>query len=189
MERRTDHLVIAPGSRLGFLHVSQYLYELLRRDYAYAEREIAVLCIGSVDCVGDALGPLVGSELEAFGARVFGTLDAPVHARELAAALQRIREGGADPVVIAVDACVGPRAEIGNVECWQGSLRAGLALGKPLPEAGDIAVVGIVGADSPANFTTLRHAPLPTVVRLSKAIGQALAVLLHRIESEKRRGR
>lgn len=189
MEKRTDHFVIEPDTRLDFLRLFQYLYEVLRPNYAYLQREIAVLCIGSVECIGDALGPLVGSELEAAGTRAFGTLEAPVHARSLTETLRRVRETLRDPIVIAVDACVGNSAEIGNVESWQGSLRAGLALGKPLPEVGDIAVVGIVGADSQANFATLRRAPLPTVMRLSKTISRGLAVLLRRVEDEKRLGR
>lgn len=187
MEVPADRLVIEPGARLDFLRLSQYLYELLQLEYAYMQREIAVLCIGSVDCVGDALGPLVGSELKAAGARVFGTLETPVHAQSLVSALQRVHGGAQKPVVIAVDACLGRGAEIGNVEAWRGGLRAGLALGKPLPKVGDIAVVGVVGADSASNFAALRGASLPTVVRLSKTIARALAVLLCRVEDEKRR--
>ncbi|NSJ87437.1 DUF1256 domain-containing protein [Blautia hansenii] len=48
--------------------------------------ELVILCIGSDRITGDSLGPLVGHSLSRFSlphARVYGTLDRPVHALNL----------------------------------------------------------------------------------------------------------
>ncbi|MCX7773123.1 MAG: spore protease YyaC, partial [Clostridia bacterium] len=50
------------------------------------ERPVVVMCIGTDRSTGDSLGPLVGDMLTKWklpGVQVYGTLDNPVHARNL----------------------------------------------------------------------------------------------------------
>lgn len=135
--------------------------------------QVTVVCIGSDRYTGDCLGPLVGSMLEEanVGWRVIGTLDNPVHAGNLAEVVTTIP---ARETVIGIDACLGKAHEEGNIECWPGSIKPGLACGNKLPEVGDIAIFGVVNVQSHPGHLTLQSTPLSRVMKLSKIIAQAL---------------
>lgn len=167
----------APTERLA-----GHLAALLRRQEGLAMRPLIALCIGSDRYTGDALGPLVGTLLEEQGACiVYGNLDRPVHAGNLVETINIIGTRYLHPIIIAIDACLGKSSEIGNIEAWEGGVEAGIAVGNRLPCIGHISVVGVVNAGSQLGYLDLQSTPLSIVVKLSRAIGEALTGALRRL--------
>ena len=153
----------------------EHLTMLLNRQEGHAIRPLVALCIGSDRYTGDALGPLIGTQLaEHTECYVYGTLDNPVHAGNFVETVNIINHRYHHPLIIAIDACLGKSHEIGNIEIWQGGLAAGIAVGNRLPTVGDISVIGVVNAQSQIGYLDLQSTPLSKVMKLSKAISEAL---------------
>lgn len=154
------------------------LYLISRQDYC-EQRPLIILCIGSERYTGDALGPLVGSYLlENSECIVIGTLDEPVHAGNLAETIKKIEKKYSNPIIIAVDACLGNKDEIGNIEVWQGGLEAGIAVGHKLPRVGQISIIGVVNSGGQFGYFELQNTPLSIVIKLMKVIGGAILDVL-----------
>lgn len=152
-----------------------HMMYLLEQQEELQKRAIVILCIGSDRYIGDALGPLVGSYLaENTQCIVYGSLENPVHAGNLVEVIHSIEEQYVQPIIIAVDACLGNNNEIGNLEIWEGGLEAGIAVGNKLPSVGSISIIGVVNSSGFVGYLDLQSTPLSIVMRLSKCIGRAL---------------
>ncbi|MBU2701533.1 putative sporulation protein YyaC [Sporomusaceae bacterium BoRhaA] len=148
----------------------KYLLKLWRGQDDFARRPLVFLCIGSDRYTGDALGPLIGSYLEEnIDSIVYGTLERPVHAGNLKAVIIEIGQRFFRPMIIAVDACLGQKNEIGHIEIWEGTIEAGIAVGNKLPKTGDIAMIGIVNAASSLGYRELQSTSLALVMKMVKA--------------------
>lgn len=179
-DRNAFHL--SAQEPLGFLRLHDYIYECLIQEYDLTKRRILIFCVGSAHCTGDLLGPLVGMELEGTPkVEVRGDLTRQMHAGVLQGEIERLQARADRPVVLAVDACLGEKSETGDIEVWKGGLRAGLAVGRALPEFGDITIVGTVGAADQPALRALQNAPLALVVQMAKCIGRALNLLIYRL--------
>jgi putative sporulation protein YyaC len=160
-----------------------YIMYLLERQKGLHIRKIIILCIGSDRYIGDALGPLVGTYLEEnTGFAIYGSLDSPVHAGNLVEVINTIHQQYHQPIIIAVDACLGKSYEIGNMEIWEGSLEAGLAVNARLPSVGNISIIGVVNSSGRIGYLDLQSTPLSIVMKLSKCIGKALRDALNTIQ-------
>ncbi len=151
---------------------------------AAAGRVIVILCIGTDRSTGDALGPLTGSRLRALHRypHVFGTLDDPVHATNLPAALHDIGTTFVNPYIVAVDACLGHLESVGCVTVGRGPLRPGAAVNKELPPVGDTCITGIVNVGGFMEHLVLQSTRLNLVVKMADAIAGGLASGLEEIE-------
>lgn len=112
-----------------------------------AARPVIFACIGTDRSTGDALGPLVGQRLLRLGHAedaVVGTLERPLHAVNLIERLTPRMAMRPRPLIVAVDAALGPLASVGSVRVRRGGIRAGEGVGKDLPAVGDLSVVGTV---------------------------------------------
>jgi len=159
--------------------LASHIAELLDRQPGMLLRPLIILCIGSDRYIGDALGPLIGTYLLENGMfQVYGCLDHPVHAGNLVEMINSIQASHVQPFIIAIDACLGKRSEVGNVEVWEGGLEAGVAVGHRLPCIGDLSIVGVVNTGGHFGYMDLQTTPLAIVVKLSKVIGQALLAVL-----------
>lgn len=116
------------------------------------EKPIMFLCIGTDTLVGDALGPLVGTQLKkrlGSDLQVWGTLENPVDATNVQSTVEGLREEFPDAFVIAVDASFSPFEERkGLVTLSVGGLHPGAGTGKDLPGVGDLSIRGIVAGGS-----------------------------------------
>lgn len=142
------------------------------------QRDVVLLCIGTDRCTGDALGPLIGSQLSGLGLRaahIYGTLEKPVHATNLEETLVRIRDGHRDPLIIAVDACLGRLDSVGNVMIGAGPLKPGAGVNKQLPAVGDVYITGIVNVGGFMDYFVLQNTRLYLITRLAKVIADGLA--------------
>jgi putative sporulation protein YyaC len=113
--------------------ITKHLLNLLQQQPGYDLRPLVVLCIGSDRYTGDSLGPLIGTYLQEKGiGNVHGSLEQPVHAGNLVQTITSIYYEYENPLILALDACLGKEHEIGNIEIWEGSLQAGIAVGNYL---------------------------------------------------------
>ena len=102
--------------------------------------------------------------------KIYGTLLHTVHARILADTAAHIRRNHTDSIVIAVDASLGEKADVGSVFVRAGNLRPGAGVNKNLPRIGDITITGIAGEQSRHPYLTLQTVRLSTVVQMAEQI-------------------
>ena len=165
-----------PGAR----RLGQYVAWILRQ---LGRPHVVVLCIGNDQSTGDALGPLVGTLLMRRKAgrlpqvRVFGTLDEPVNTCNCASVVEAIYRFHAGCALIAVDAALGRRENIGTITVGLGPLQPAAWSDKKLPQVGDVFVIGTV-CDNPNGFLphfVLQTTPLGLVLRMAEVIASGLS--------------
>ncbi|KEH96676.1 spore protease YyaC [Clostridium massiliodielmoense] len=153
-------------------NLSDRLYEILK-----TKRPIVFLCIGTDRSTGDSLGPLVGEKLKSlisddFG--LYGTLQNPVHAKNLNKTLDEIHDKYTYPYIIAIDACLGKIDSIGNIILENKPLTPGAAMNKKLPKVGDLSITGIVNVSGALEFMVLQNTRLYTVMHIANVISYGI---------------
>lgn len=144
--------------------------------------ELVFLCIGSDRMTGDCLGPYVGQQLSGLDGQeifVYGTLEKPVHALNLAEMIQKLQKDHPRALVIAIDACLGEKRHLGYVTIADGALHPGAGVRKELPPVGDIHITGIVNVSGVLDQLTLQTTRLSSVIALANVITQGILTLLH----------
>ena len=99
------------------------------------DENTVIVCIGTDRAIGDALGPLVGTMLKNsdFKYPVYGTLDDPIHALNIYEAIDKISKTHSKGNFLAIDACLGSKSSIGNIQIREGPILPGKGVGKKLP--------------------------------------------------------
>ena len=142
-----------------------------------------VVCVGSDLVIGDSLGPMVGSMLsyktQGLGAFVYGTLTAPVTAKEIKYLRTFLKETHPGSQIIAIDAAVGAEGDIGLIKISPTPLYPGAGANKKLGAIGDISILGIVAEKSVANYGLLNTTRLNLVYSMSELVSNALATVLY----------
>jgi putative sporulation protein YyaC len=142
----TTPTLIPSADPSALSRLSLALEDMLEQHGA-AHRPVVFACIGTDRSTGDALGPLVGQKLERLGMsanKVIGTLEDPLHAMNMADRLAPILSAPTKPLIVAVDAALGPVASVGCIAVREGGLRPGQGVGKDLPEIGEVSITGTV---------------------------------------------
>ncbi|MBR2384083.1 MAG: spore protease YyaC [Clostridia bacterium] len=148
-----------------------------------------IVCIGSDLVLGDSLGPLVGTLLKSrnFGAYVYGTLNMPITAKEIKCAKNYLKEMHPSSAIIAIDAAIGDKNDIGLIKVFEGSLKPGLGVNKDLGSIGDVSIIGIVASKSLENYNLFNLTRLNLVYKMAEIIADALEsyLLTEQQKSEK----
>lgn len=132
---------------------------------------LVLICIGSDRATGDCLGPLVGQSLiDSPVYSVYGTLQSPVHAKNLDHTMELIYTSHKNPFIIAIDSCLGCEEHVGYITLSSMPLCPGKGVFKNLPSIGDISITGIVDRFSEANHETIQTTRLQTVFYLASFI-------------------
>lgn len=133
---------------------------------------LAFVCIGTDRSTGDALGPLTGSGLVAYGLpHVIGTMDFPCDAHNLHERIPQIEE---HLQVIAIDACLGRHHTVGLYSIGATPLFPALSVGGRFPGVGNYSIAAIVNENGPKPYWTLQTTSLHTVMNMSQDIVQAV---------------
>ena len=144
-----------------------------------------VVCVGSDLAIGDSLGPITGSMLQykTQGARFFlyGTLSAPVTAKEIRYLRAFLKETHKGSPIVAIDAAVGDKGDIGLIKLTDKPLLPGAGANKRLGEVGDISILGIVAEKSVGNYGLLNTTRLNLVYAMSEIISSGVANYLWNI--------
>ena len=146
------------------------------------EKPPVIVCVGSDLAIGDSLGPITGSMLKfkTQGLHVFlyGTLSAPVTAKEIKYMRTFLNETHQDRQIIAIDAAVGNQGDIGLIKATSSPLLPGAGANKQLGSIGDISILGIVAEKSLSNYGLFNTTRLNLVYTMAEIISDALAALL-----------
>ena len=141
-----------------------------------------VVCVGSDLAIGDSLGPIVGSMLkyktQGLELYIYGTLAAPVTAKEIPYMQTFLKETHKGSQILAVDAAVGEKGDIGLIRISDTPLMPGAGANKKLGALGDIAVMGIVAEKSVSNYGLLSSTRLNLVYTMAEIISEGVASLL-----------
>ena len=152
-------------------------------------RPLVFLCIGSDRATGDSLGPIVGQKLVKRcnnAVHVYGTLEQPVHAKNLNDILRTIESNFVNPYIIAIDASLGKASHIGYFTLAQGALKPGAGVGKELPDVGNLYITGIVNLSGFLEHSLLQTTRLYTVMSLADHICNGIFYCLAKLEQQKR---
>lgn len=144
-------------------------------------KPIVVLCIGTDRSTGDSLGPFIGTYLtEKYKLEnliVYGTLNEPVHAKNLSTILEEVNRKHNNALVLAIDACLGRSSSVGHILCGKGKLKPGSAFNKVLPPVGDFYLAGIVNVAGFMEYSILQSTRLSLVTNMAKQIAKSLFLL------------
>lgn len=151
----------------------------------YPDQPLVFLCIGSDRATGDSLGPIIGYKLNQrrFNSfYVYGTLESPVHAKNLDETIRLIHDTLDHPFIIAIDASLGTAAHIGYFTLSEGALKPGAGVGKELPHVGNIFITGIVNLSGFLEHSLLQTTRLHTVMLLADNICAGIFYCLGKLE-------
>ena len=134
--------------------------------------DVIFLCVGTNLLTGDSLGPLIGSYLKDHGyTNVVGSFDDPVHALNLNETIEKLTKGKR---IIAIDASLGSRMDIGRFCIRMGAILPGKGVGKDLPAIGDYAISGCVNISGFMEYYVLQTTLKSTVVKMARELTSAL---------------
>lgn len=154
---------------LAYYEISYFLKD-------YINENTVIICIGTDRCIGDCLGPLVGTMLKEkhFPLPVYGTIDSPIHALNLDQRVSEIKLLHPKSNIIGIDACLGERDSIGEIHCRDYPIHPGKGVGKSLPDVGESSIIGIVDTSDSTELFTNRSIRLNLVMDMSKIIVNSL---------------
>jgi len=135
------------------------------------------LCIGTDRATGDSLGPIIGYKLNQrrhSSAHIYGTLENPVHAKNLGEVLREIHDTFEQPFIVAIDASLGRASHIGYFTLEEGALKPGSGVGKNLPQVGNLCITGIVNLSGFLENSLLQTTRLHTVMSLADKISTGI---------------
>jgi putative sporulation protein YyaC len=152
-----------------------------------------IVCIGSDLAIGDSLGPITGSMLkyktQGLNVFLYGTLAAPITAKEIGYIRTFLKETHKNSQVIAIDAAVGAEGDIGLIKINDKPLLPGAGANKKLGALGDISLMGVVAEKSLSNYGLFNTTRLNLVYSMAEIISEGLANLLwERTSSSRKKG-
>jgi len=171
-----ENFSIDSSSLTAYIKIKDYLLNELQ-PILYDHRAIIFVCIGSDRSTGDSLGPLVGYKLKYLSKNniyVYGTLENPIHAKNIVNTLDEINSDFKNPYIVAIDSCLGSLNNIGKVFIQKKPLLPGLALNKQLPGVGEMSITGIVNISGSFEFLVLQNTRLNTVMNLADSISKGI---------------
>jgi putative sporulation protein YyaC len=166
----------------SFIHFSRHFEEIMDKTYNDTYTDTIIFCIGTDRSTGDCLGPLVGHKLKDMkidNVHVFGSLDEPVHAKNLKTYINKLFEFE-NPYVIAVDACLGKIERIGYINIKEGPLCPGAGVNKSLPSVGNISITGIVNVSGFMEVMVLQNTRLSLVMNMANIISGGIRYSLRK---------
>lgn len=173
---------------MAHIDFSMILMDYLKQYYQLPYNELVFLCIGTDRSTGDSLGPLIGYKLSNYITRypnvyLWGTLDDPVHAKNLKEKIAQIHEFYERPFIIAIDACLGKTERIGYVKVGNGPLKPGAGVNKELPSVGDIHITGIVNLCGYMEYLVLQNTRLSLVMKMAETIAEGIKFSLWKLKT------
>lgn len=165
--------------------ISKYLSNSIDND-----QDLVILCIGTDRSTGDSLGPLVGYKLSPFiphynKVHLFGTLNKPVHAKNLASTIKYINLYHPKSFILAIDASLGSIDKIGYINIKEGPLKPGLGVNKNLPSTGNISITGVVNVGGMMEYMILQNTRLSLVMNMAETISKSIHRVLYKFYDNK----
>lgn len=187
-----EKIYIDSNSRFARSEFSDVLFQYLSKYYSSAYTDLVIICIGTDRSTGDSLGPLVGHSLSNRlkmyeNVHLFGTLNEPVHAKNLKDNIDKINSNFKRPFIVAIDACLGALHSVGSICLSNSPLKPGSGVNKVLPPVGDISILGIVNTSGFMEYMVLQSTRLSIVMELANIISSSVVTSLWKLNKNKSR--
>ena len=156
-------------STLAYYEISEGIKDFISDD-------TVIVCIGTDKCIGDCLGPLVGTILEDnfFPLPIYGTIASPIHALNIDKRLDEIKNIHPTSCIIGIDACLGEVKSIGEIHTRDYPIHPGKGVGKNLPDVGKASIIGIIDSSENSDFFSSRSIRLALVLDMAKVISRGI---------------
>jgi putative sporulation protein YyaC len=115
---------------------------------------------------------------------VLGTLDNPVHAKNLEEHLQELKSYR-NPFVVGIDASLGKFERIGYVNIKEGPLSPGTGVNKSLPQVGNMHITGIVNMSGFMEIMVLQNTRLSLVMNMANIISKGIRYNMWKFQNKK----
>jgi len=152
------------------------------------DSEICMLCIGTDRATGDSLGPITGhkliSSVNSNNVSIYGTLEKPVHAKNINQTMDYINASYENPYITAIDACLGKPESVGFITIGEGPVNPGAGLSKALPTVGNISITGIVNVATGMDFSVLQNTRLHVVMKMAEVIYAGILTVLGNCQTD-----
>ncbi|MCT4605871.1 MAG: spore protease YyaC [Marinisporobacter sp.] len=153
--------------------------EYLNNYYTDEYKDLVIMCIGTDRSTGDSLGPLIGYKLKKRlkdynHIFIHGTLENPVHAKNLNDSINLVYKSYNKPFVIAIDACLGKFDRVGHITIGNGPLKPGAGVNKDLPPVGNMHITGIVNLGGFMEYMLLQNTRLNLVMKMADTIATGI---------------
>lgn len=168
---------ISMGSPFAQIKLKETILHFLDKYKLAISDPTIILCIGTDRSTGDALGPLVGTNLQQYHSpyvRIFGTLDEPVHAINLDDILFKIQNTYISPFIIAIDAGLGKHSSVGMIDVKDGPLKPGTGVNKELTPVGNMHLTGLVNIGGYMEYFVLQSTRLSLVMKMANIISYSI---------------
>lgn len=163
------------------------LSDTLLQHIPFNHPNLVFCCIGTDRSTGDALGPLVGSNLiekSNFPYKIMGTLEMPFHALNLQDQLHSLYKLSPAPYIVAIDACLSSEENVGYIFAEDGPIYPGKAFNKKLPPVGQFSIKAVVNIGGFIENTVLQNTRLFVTHQMSHTISEAIYLAWQRSELE-----
>lgn len=138
--------------------------------------KLIFLCIGTDRITGDSYGPLVGYKLKHLfkneeNIKVIGDLNNIVTANNIERIIYNINNTYETSFVIAIDAAISKKNNIGKIIVSEQKMNIGSGLNKKDMYVGDVSIKGIVAKDLKRpqyNFKLLQNTPLGLIMNMAE---------------------
>ncbi len=172
------------------------LYNNFVQDFSIVLREkirdleiskLIFLCIGTDRVIGDSFGPLVGYKLEYLfkeeeNIKVIGTLDNIICAHNISKIISDINNRYQDSFLIAIDAALSNRNNIGKIVVSKNNINVGSGFNKNNIYVGDMSIKGIVSkkmSNPKYNFKLLQNTPLSLVMSMADVVVEGICDIIN----------
>ena len=144
--------------------------------------EMVFLCIGTDRITGDCFGPLVGYKLKHLfknekNIKVIGSLDDTICTQNILNVISDINNKYDEPFLIAIDAALSNKRNIGEIIVTKESMNVGSSLNKEKIYVGDLSIKGIVAKDFKRpqyNFKLLQNTPFSLIMDMADCVSQGI---------------
>ncbi|MBU5590330.1 spore protease YyaC [Clostridium sp. MSJ-4] len=152
------------------------IYELSYFMKDYIDKDSVIICIGTDRCIGDSLGPLVGTILQHrfFPLPVYGSVSSPIHAINLCERISNIKGMHPHSNILAIDACLGEKNSIGEIHVRDYPIHPGKGVGKNLPDVGDTSIIGIIDSNDGGDIFLNKNIRLSFIMDMAEIIAESL---------------
>lgn len=138
--------------------------------------DVIFLCIGTSKIIGDAIGPILGSNLKNIEnefIHVYGTIENNLHFNNTKNIIESISRNYRNPCIVSIDAALSEKNNIGDIVIGSGFIKLGKALNKSFGVYSDINIKCIVGnyySDREKNLTILRNVSVDEIIKISNIL-------------------
>ncbi len=155
------------------------------------DKQIIFLCIGTDRIIGDSFGPKVGSTLKKQlyhfkSVKVIGDLANAMTYNEIQFCTRYIKQKYKNSLIIAIDAALSDKSNIGKIFIQNRGLRYAESLGKKNNIIGNISIKGVVGEDvnnSIGNFRNLKQASNEKIQSMTNIVSSGIIEVMNKKEN------